>query len=111
MNCTSWPNNSNYGCSSDGDNWAKLDNTTFGKDECEFLCSQHASNEWWSMNGCCYVSQAYGCYWKGGATAIKHPNGAGLAVTCTASGELYCILTGHISEFINYLNMLATLHL
>ena len=81
MSCTSWPNNSNYGCTSDGDNWALLDSTTFGKDECESLCRQHASSD-----GCCFVGEALGCYWKGGATASQDPNDKWLAVTCTASG-------------------------
>ena len=81
MNCTSWPNNAIYGCSPDGDNWEKLDSTTFGKDECESLCRQHASSD-----GCCFVGEALGCYWKGGATASQDPNDKWLAVTCTASG-------------------------
>ena len=84
VSCTSWPNSANNGCTSDGDDWTPLDKTTFGKDECESLCRKHASSD-----GCCFVGEEFGCYWKGRATASQDPNDKNFAVTCTASGELY----------------------
>jgi len=84
VSCTSWPNSANNGCTSDGDDWTPLDKTTFGKDECESLCRQHASSD-----GCCFVGEEFGCYWKGRATASQDPdpNDKNFAVTCTASGN------------------------
>ena len=87
MICTSWPNISTYGCTpTPGTTWEKLDSTTFGKDECESLCRQHASSD-----GCCFVGESWGCYWKGGAFATTEFNAQNFAVNCSLvpSGVLY----------------------
>ena len=70
--------------------WSVLDKATFGTSECKSLCLQHASGD-----GCCYVSDKNGCFWKAGAKAITGPTGYGLSITCssTVSSEFYFILT------------------
>ena len=83
MKCMSWPNTT-YGCTDNGDDWALLDAATFETSECKSLCLQHASSD-----GCCFVGDAYGCYWKGGAIAGSNPNSneKDFAITCTTYGE------------------------
>ena len=73
MQCKTWPNSSYYGCTEGGD-WKLLDRETFETAECESLCLQNASGE-----GCCFVGDSYGCYWKGGARVAKGQN---YAVAC-----------------------------
>ena len=81
LHCASWPSAPNYGCSLDeGDDWTLLHDSIFTIAECESLCRQHASGD-----GCCFVSDAFGCYWKGGATVTKHPGDNAYAIDCTFS--------------------------
>ena len=92
-----WPDNSNYGCTADGDDWALLDAATFGKNECKSLCLQHASND-----GCCFVGETLGCYWKGRATAEFdiNSNGNNYAITCTTYGESYYVFAPSINVLL-----------
>jgi len=96
LKCNTWPNSSNYGCNKEGDDWKLLDSETFGTAECQSLCRLHATNE-----GCCFVSDSYGCAWKGGAAVTNDPNDDGLAVACTFvkrpecnANECLCISNG-----------------
>ena len=78
LQCTTWPNSSNYGCNSEkGGDWKHLNNATFGTAECESLCLHHASRE-----GCCLVDDFDGCYWRHEATVSNKPYDRSLAVTC-----------------------------
>ena len=91
FDCTPWPSIAKYGCGK-GDTWewTVLDKTTLGTSDCKNLCLQHASGD-----GCCYVSDKNGCFWKAGAKAITGPTGHGLSITCfpTVSSEFYFILS------------------
>ena len=79
LQCATWPSSNKYGCSLDeGEDWTVLDEAIFGTAECELLCRQYGTD-----NGCCFVSDAFGCYWKGGATATNDPGDIALAITCT----------------------------
>ena len=80
--CTSWPDSSNYGCTLEGDGFLSLDTTIYGAAECESLCRQHASSD-----GCCFVGDAYGCYWKNGAKVSNEETDDGFAVACTFSSK------------------------
>ena len=85
LQCTTWPKSLHFGCSKGG-TWISLSKTTFGTEECESLCLQYASRE-----GCCFVGDKYGCYWKSGATVYINPlykaSNDGLAVACTNSSR------------------------
>ena len=84
INCMSWPEQPSYGCTAEGDDWALLDAATFEKVQCKSLCLQHASTD-----GCCFVGERWGCYWKGGAIADTNLNSneKDFAITCTTYGE------------------------
>ena len=75
-----------------------LDKATFGTAECESFCSRHALTE-----GCCIVSDAYGCYWKGGAMAEYEPSIDGFAVTCMlrSKSKYFWILYVHLKALLN----------
>ena len=82
--CATWPDSTNWGCTAEGDDWEPLDTKLYGKARCESLCRQHASSE-----GCCFVGDAYGCYWKNGATAMfsNDVTEEAFAVACTFSSN------------------------
>ena len=83
LQCATWPSSNKYGCSIDkGGDWTALDEAIFGTAECELLCRQYGTD-----NGCCFVSDAFGCYWKGGATATNDSGDNALAITCTVSSS------------------------
>lgn len=71
-----------YGCFSNNNNalsWTLLDEKQEGTAECELLCRAHASDD-----GCCYVKDGEGCWWKN--AAVAGPGyGSGKAVRCTSN--------------------------
>ena len=50
--------------------------------QCTQLCQRMGEE------GCCYLSDDDGCYWKGGAHVMDDPNN-GLSVNCTVTGNNY----------------------
>ena len=91
-----WPLSSNYGCSNSGGDWKRLKadsglTMVYEPFECQRLCLQYASSgeEWMELvsygNGCCFVNDHYGCYWKSGSTAVS--GGSGLAVNSIVYSE------------------------
>ena len=65
--CLPWSNSSSaYECRG-GESYMKL-NTSMkvsDKENCSSLCEEQ------NYNGCCYLEQHYGCYWKKGADSTK----------------------------------------
>lgn len=88
LTCTSWPSSividdqitDAYGCSSSNNGvWTMLSETTVGTAECESLCREFASDD-----GCCFVKDSKGCWWKNAETAGV-TLGFGKAITCTSN--------------------------
>ena len=81
MTCSSWPETTGWGCLYGGD-WTELDRSMGISQtaDCELLCHQQNSN------GCCYLSDSSGCYWKTSATVSTSESTQGLAVACVMPG-------------------------
>ena len=80
MACSSWPETTRWGCLNGGD-WTELDRSMGISQtaDCELLCHQQNSN------GCCYLSDSSGCYWRISAE-VSTSSSQGLAVACVMSG-------------------------
>ena len=93
VSCSSWPQLSvTNGCSGDTVDmngqtigWKLLDKTIdiSQTETCELRCRQQ--NE----NGCCYLSKAGGCYWKGGGKVATNitPGTNATAIECSYIGR------------------------
>ena len=91
ISCAPWPSKSSKNaCTSSGGDYIALNK---GLDisktmECEKLCKRQKSN------GCCYLSDTAGCYWKPGAISHRNYDGGGAestTVTCH-QGNQYLVL-------------------
>ena len=78
--CSTWPTSEAFSCTEDGGGWKSLDNSlgTSQTSACQQLCVAEGEN------GCCYLSQNLGCYWKVGAGVYSI--GSGIAVECIFAG-------------------------
>ena len=83
--CSTWPKNQIYGCSSKGD-WKILKSNISISDytKCEKLCLLEL------QDGCCFLNNGSGCYWKPGAIAVAGLDS--LSVTCSKRGRGYIIV-------------------
>ena len=89
--CTPWPESEGYGCTggSTKNIWKNLNATmsVSQKAECEMLCKEQKED------GCCFLKDRTGCYWRKNALAHKKlPNlgysdlTTGLSITCMNGG-------------------------
>ena len=81
--CSTWPTNAAYGCTASGGGWVSMNDSLRESDFiiCEKMCSSQGTN------GCCYLSNAYGCYWKQDAEVSQGASDNGLAVTCSQNSK------------------------
>ena len=88
IECSAWQEAETFGCSAG--QWKKLDDSISFPDssKCEKLCL--AENE----NGCCYLKNGAGCYWKPNSFSVGE--GAGISITCRGAGEIYIIVSKYI---------------
>ena len=84
LTCSSWKEATGWSCQNGGD-WTELDGSLGISQtaECELLCRQQLSN------GCCELSDSYGCYWKISAEVSSSSSQSVLAVACVVSGILF----------------------
>ena len=79
ITCSSWPASSGYACSGPG-TWKVLAEGMDGsmKFSCEALCRKEG------VDGCCYLRNRIGCYWRPGGHAYKDesPEGA-ISIDCS----------------------------
>ena len=82
--CYAWPTSEHYGCTADGDSWTSLDSSldTSETSACEELCIGQGED------GCCYLGNGYGCYWKGGAGVSSDDGDTSISVKCISAGTL-----------------------
>ena len=50
--------------------------------ECEALCKAQGED------GCCTLTERFGCVWTKGSTGVEATSYPEIAITCTASGNL-----------------------
>ena len=92
-----WPKSKSYGCSNSGGEWKQLKKDwgtmVYEPLECQRLCLDYASRgkAWIELasygNGCCFVSDSYGCYWKSGSTVQLASGGNSLAINSIVSSK------------------------
>ena len=82
ITCAAWPSSEVYGCTLDGKDWKSLDKNldSSQKSTCQKLCITQREN------GCCYLSNSMGCWWKSGAKVSSVSGDNGIAVKCSTSG-------------------------
>ena len=91
ISCAAWPSKlRKIACTSSGGDYIALNRGTDISNtmECEKLCKRQKSN------GCCYLSDTAGCYWKPGAISHRNYDGGGAestTVTCH-QGNQYLVL-------------------
>ena len=80
--CSTWPESEIYGCLADGDSWKSLDSSmdTSKTSACEELCMAQFED------GCCFLGNAYGCWWKGGAGVSSDDSDTSISVKCISAG-------------------------
>ena len=95
MQCDdSWQRNSTghldlrFGCSEDGGEWKLLDRSMTSSNPihlsvCSFMCAKE--NE----NGCCYLNDIYGCWWKENSSVSMDPDDCAVSITCTYCNILF----------------------
>ena len=74
-----------YGCTATGGNWKELDEAMYTISltaSCQALCIQQR------VDGCCYLSVLYGCWWKAGADVSNCTDDSAISVRCSASGKV-----------------------
>jgi hypothetical protein len=83
ITCSTWPTSENFGCTVDGDSWKALDSSldTSRTSACEKLCSGQG------RDGCCFLRNGLGCYWKGGAK-VSSDDDDNISVECKSAGTL-----------------------
>ena len=83
VTCSAWPDSSNYGCTNVGANWIALnkDMNSSHTQDCQNLCMERKED------GCCYLNDQFGCYWKEKEDVSPLDAGTGMAVRCSVSGK------------------------
>ena len=68
----------------EGDSFEALDNNmdTSKTSACEQLCIEQQED------GCCFLGNEMGCYWKGGASVSSYTNDTWMSVKCSITGTL-----------------------
>ena len=79
---STWPASNEYGCTDIGENWKLLDSsmTVFQGEYCQNLCLQE------QQDGCCFLNNEHGCYWKGGDYVSNMAGDDAIAVRCSSPG-------------------------
>ena len=83
--CDTWPTSKKFGCTSDGNSYKSLDNSldTSKTSACEQLCIEQQED------GCCFLGNGLGCYWKGGARVSNDSDDTNITVNCSIAGTWF----------------------
>ena len=73
--------------------------TVFQREYCQNLCLQE------KQDGCCFLNNEHGCYWKGGDYVSDMAGDDAIAVRCSSPGQSLYIYALNV-DFINSMSMI-----